>query len=87
MNGDCAKVSVSCRGDVIWSDYLSSAVLLMDGNDKFFVIACEDGSIHTYSKVGQRIMPPFVLSSTAVILQSIDQWLLCLTANGLLYTW
>ncbi|RCI01866.1 HIR complex subunit, partial [Rhizopus stolonifer] len=81
------KIVTTRGGVVIWVDYVSSPVLLMTGNPHFSVASCEDGSIHVYSPVGRRLLPPIIMESTAVILQSSSQWLVCLTATGLLYTW
>ncbi|KAI8986936.1 WD40-repeat-containing domain protein [Pilobolus umbonatus] len=81
------KVVISKQGTALWVDYLSTNVLLMAGNHLFSSLGCEDGSIHVYSPSGRRMLPPIVLESTPVILQCSSQWLLCLTATGLLYTW
>lgn len=59
----------------------------MTGNTYFSAVACEDGSIHVYTPAGARYLPPIVMSSTPVVLNCSNQWLLCLTATGLLYTW
>ncbi|KAI9496376.1 WD40-repeat-containing domain protein [Zychaea mexicana] len=83
----CARLTVTLKGQTMWQDYLPSAVMLMTGNGRFSAAACEDASIHVYSSAGRRILPPMVLESTPVILHCTDQWLLCLTCTGLLYTW
>lgn len=77
----------SKQGVVLWADYLPSAVLLMAGNQLFSAVGCEDGTLNIYTPAGRRILPPIILESTPVILQCSSQWLLCLTATGLLYTW
>lgn len=77
----------SKQGTIIWVDYLPSAVLLMAGNQLFSAVGCEDGSLNLYSPAGRRLLPPIILESTPVMLQCASQWLLCLTATGLLYTW
>ena len=59
----------------------------MTGNQLYSAAACEDGSLHIYSPAGRRLLPPIMLDSTAVILQNSDQYLLCLTATGLIYSW
>jgi protein HIRA/HIR1 len=81
------KVVTSKQGIPIWVDYLPSAVLLMTGNQLLSAVSCEDGTLHVYSPSGRRYLPPILLESTAVLLQCSAQWLLCLTATGLLYTW
>ncbi|KAG2226895.1 hypothetical protein INT45_010174 [Circinella minor] len=84
----CARLTVTSKGgQTLWQDYLPSAIMLMTGNGKFSAAACEDASIHVYSTAGRRILPPIVLESTTVLLHCSDQWLLCLTCTGLLYTW
>jgi protein HIRA/HIR1 len=77
----------SKQGAVIWVDYLPSAVLLMAGNQIYSAVGCEDGSVNIYSPSGRRMLPPIIMDSTPVVLQCSSQWLLCLTATGLLYTW
>lgn len=81
------KIVASKQGVVLWKDYLPSAATLMTGNHLYTVIACEDGSLVIYSAAGRRLLPPILLESTAVILQCSAQWLVCLTATGLAYTW
>lgn len=71
----------------MWEDYLQYAVVLIAGNTLFAAVGCEDGSLHVYSPSGRRLLPPIVLDSTPVILECSNQWLLCLTATGLVYTW
>ncbi|KAI8884517.1 WD40 repeat-like protein [Backusella circina FSU 941] len=75
------------NGVNVWVDYLQYAVVLIAGNTLFAVVGCEDGSIHVYSPSGRRLLPPIVLDSTPVLLECSNQWLLCLTATGLVYTW
>lgn len=81
------KVVTSKQGIALWVDYLPSAVLLMTSNQVFSAVACEDGSLNIYTPSGRRLLPPIILDSTSVILQCSEQWLLCLTATGLLYSW
>ncbi|KAI7904073.1 WD40-repeat-containing domain protein [Cokeromyces recurvatus] len=82
-----AKIVTSRQGVPIWMDYLPSAVLLMVSNPLYSAVSCEDGSIYLYSPSGRRLLPPLIMESTPVILKQQDQWLLVLTATGLLYTW
>ncbi|KAL7311347.1 HIR complex subunit [Mucor circinelloides] len=81
------KIVASKQGVVLWKDYLPSAAMLMAGNHLYTVVACEDGSLVIYSATGRRLLPPIILESTPVILQCSSQWLICLTATGLAYTW
>ncbi|KAL9541248.1 hypothetical protein MBANPS3_009229 [Mucor bainieri] len=81
------KIVASRQGVALWKDYLPSAAALMTGNHLYTVVACEDGSLVVYSATGRRLLPPIILESTAVILQCSAQWLICLTATGLAYTW
>ncbi|CAO3591956.1 unnamed protein product [Absidia cylindrospora] len=82
-----AKLVVSQHGNILWTDYLISAIILMTGNGFFTAVGCEDGTILIYSPAGRRMLPPIVLESTPVVMTCNSQWLLCLTATGLLYTW
>ncbi|ORZ19308.1 WD40-repeat-containing domain protein [Absidia repens] len=82
-----AKLVVSQHGNILWTDYLISAIILMTGNGFFSSVGCEDGTILIYSPAGRRLLPPIVLESTPVVMTCNTQWLLCLTATGLLYTW
>ncbi|KAG0175754.1 HIR complex subunit, partial [Apophysomyces sp. BC1034] len=86
-NNDYSKIVAISQGSPIWSDYVSSAIVLITGNDMFTAIGCEDGTLHVYSPAGRRLIPPIVLESSSVFLHSSDQWLLCLTSTGLVYTW
>ncbi|KAI8365862.1 WD40-repeat-containing domain protein [Choanephora cucurbitarum] len=81
------KVVNSKQGKIVWIDYLPSAVLLMTGNKHFSAVSCEDGSIHVYSPAGRRLLPPMIMESTPVVFQCASQWIVCVTATGLLYTW
>ncbi|SAM04262.1 hypothetical protein [Absidia glauca] len=87
QGAECTKLLARQYGNVLWTDYLTSAVLVMTGNRSFTAIGCEDGGILIYSPAGRRLLPPIVLESTPVMMTCNDQWLLCLTATGLLYTW
>lgn len=78
---------MSQEGVQLWVDYVPSAILIMTGNELYSAIGCEDGSIYIYSPNGRRLLPPMVMESTPVILQCKQEWLVCLTATGLVYTW
>ncbi|KAG1050954.1 hypothetical protein G6F43_006809 [Rhizopus delemar] len=87
QNSVQSKVSATRQGATVWIDYLSSASLVLASNKFFAAIGCEDGSIHTYSPAGKRLLPAIVLESPGVLLQSYHSWLVCITATGLLYSW
>ncbi|KAL8829076.1 MAG: hypothetical protein Q9191_002222 [Dirinaria sp. TL-2023a] len=81
------RVTVTKRGLPVWQDYLPRSALLLTGNQRFWSIACEDGSIYVWSHAGRRIVNAMVLESQPVILNCWDQWLLCITAVGMCYVW
>ncbi|CAG8559200.1 8448_t:CDS:10 [Diversispora eburnea] len=73
---------ICSRGKIsIWFDFLPSAIILMTGNAQYSAVACEDGSIYTYSNAGNK------LESTASFLEICRDYLLCLTQVGLLSVW
>lgn len=82
-----AKITGTDKTILVWTDYLSSLVTLTTTNTSFSAVSCEDGSIHTWSPSGKRILPAIVLDSPLVLLQSVHSWLVCITATGLLYSW
>ena len=81
------RVTVTNRGLPVWQDYLPRSALLLTGNQRFWSIACEDGSIYVWTHAGRRIVNAMVLESQPVILDCRDQWLLCITAVGMCYVW
>lgn len=84
---DPCRVSVTKRGLPIWQDYLPRSVLLATGNKRFWCVACEDGSIYAWTPGGRRMVNAMVLESQPVILECLEQWLLCVTAVGMCYVW
>ncbi|KAG0244912.1 HIR complex subunit [Actinomortierella wolfii] len=62
------KIICSQRGNVLWTDYVPSPVLLMTGNAHFSAVACEDGGIYVYSPAGRRnvIQQKAILSSESI---------------------
>ena len=84
---DPCRIFVTKRGQPVFQDYLPKSVLLLTGNKKFWSVACEDGSIYAWTPVGRRLINALVLESQPVILESQDQWLLCITAAGMCYVW
>ena len=84
---DPCRVSVTKGGLPIWQDYLPRSVLLATGNNSYWSVACEDGSIYAWTPGGRRLNNAMVLESQPVILECLDQWLLCITAVGVCYVW
>lgn len=54
QGASCSRITMTSEGRVIWTDYLTSPILLMAGGSSFSAVACEDGSIHVYSETGRR---------------------------------
>ena len=82
-----ARLSVSKKGQPMWTDFLPKSVLLVAGGHQFWAAACEDGSIFAWSSGGRRLFSALALESQPVILEARDSWLLCITAVGLAYVW
>lgn len=82
-----AKLVITKQGERLWMDYLPSTVLVMTSNTLFSAVGCEDGCIYVYSSAGRRLLPAIVLESIPVLLQCMDQWLICITSTGVLYSW
>lgn len=78
-----AHISASKRGARLWQDYLPRAIILVTGNKHFWAAACEDGSLHTWTPAGRRLLNGIILESQPVILESREHWLLCITSVGL----
>ena len=84
---DPSHVLVTKRGTLIWQEFLPRAVILVAATKHFWAVACEDGSIHTWTPHGRRFLNPMVLEAQPVILECRDHWLLCITAVGLAHVW
>ncbi|KAL1924203.1 uncharacterized protein VTP21DRAFT_7238 [Calcarisporiella thermophila] len=84
---ESSKLIASSQGSILWTDCLSSPVLLMSGNQRFCAVACEDGSLHIYSHSGRRLLPTIVLEAQVSFLDSGLRYLLCVTQVGLVYVW
>lgn len=84
---DPSHVLVTKRGTLIWQEFLPRAVILVAANKNFWCVACEDGSIHTWTPSGRRLLNPMILESQPVILECRDHWLMCITAVGLVHVW
>ncbi|KAK4127270.1 Hira-domain-containing protein [Parathielavia appendiculata] len=78
-----SRITASKRGALLWQDFLPRAILLVTGSKHFWAAACEDGSIHTWTPAGRRLLNGIILDSQPVILESRDHWLLCITSVGL----
>lgn len=78
-----SRIMATKRGARLWQDYLPRAVILVTGNKNFWAAACEDGSVHTWTPSGRRLMNALILESQPVILESREDWLLCITAIGM----
>ncbi|KAJ1972443.1 HIR complex subunit [Dimargaris xerosporica] len=49
-----AQVAQKAQGNVEWTTFVSSHVLLLTGNDLMVMVACEDGSLHVFTHAGRR---------------------------------
>lgn len=81
------RVNVTKRGQPVFQDYLPRNALLVTGNQSFWSIACEDGSVYAWTPAGRRLLNAMVLESQPVILDCQNDWLLCITAVGMCYVW
>lgn len=82
-----ARLLVTKKGQPIWQDFVPRSVLLVAGGSHFWAAACEDGSLYTWTSAGRRLTNTMVLEAQPVILESMDFWLLCITAVGQCYVW
>ncbi|KAL2126799.1 hypothetical protein VTI74DRAFT_217 [Chaetomium olivicolor] len=78
-----SHVTATKRGALLWQDFLPRAIILVTGNKHFWAAACEDGSLHTWTPAGRRLLNGIILESQPVILESREHWLLCVTSVGL----
>ena len=81
------RIVVTKRGTPVFQDYLPRSALLVTGTKEFWAVACEDGSVYTWTPAGRRMLSTLVLESQPVMLECQDRWLLCITATGLCYVW
>ncbi|KAH0522817.1 hypothetical protein TsFJ059_006606 [Trichoderma semiorbis] len=84
---DPAHVLVTQRGVLIWREFLPRAVILVTASKYFWAVACEDGSLHVWTRAGRRLLNPIILESQPVILECRDYWLMTITAVGLVHVW
>ncbi|KAK3503664.1 protein hir-1 [Neurospora crassa] len=82
-----ARITATKRGALLWQDFLPRAIILVAGSKHFWAAACEDGTLHTWSPAGRRLMNAIMLESQPVILEARDSWLLCVTAVGLCHVY
>ncbi|EEB05889.1 hira protein [Schizosaccharomyces japonicus yFS275] len=75
------------NGNLKWMDYIPRPVLLTASSSRFWAIACDDASLHVYSIIGTRILPPIVVDSNACFLMCSENCLLCITANGMIHAY
>ena len=81
------RLQVQKKGQPVWQDFVPRIVLLIAGGSQFWAAACEDGSLYTWTPAGRRLTNTIVLEAQPVILESMDSWLLCVTAVGQCYVW
>nr|CDP28462.1 Putative Histone transcription regulator Hir1 [Podospora anserina S mat+] len=78
-----SHITATKRGALLWQDYLPRAIILLTGNKHFWAAACEDGTLHTWTPAGRRLLNGIILESQPIILESRDHWLLCVTSVGM----
>lgn len=72
----------------IWSDFIPRYIQLATEGNSFWAVCTADGQIITYTHVsGKRFLPPMVLGSPIVFLESHGDYLMAVTAIGELYVW
>ena len=81
------RVSVTKRGLPIWQDYLPRSVLHAVCTKDFWCVACEDSSLYAWTPSGRRMVSAMVLESQPVMLECLNQWVLCITTAGMCYVW
>ncbi|AEO64186.1 be94ef93-f119-4778-9e04-1cae18ea7341 [Thermothielavioides terrestris] len=78
-----SRIAATKRGALLWQDFLPRAILLVTGSKYFWAAACEDGSVHTWTPAGRRLLNGIILDSQPVVLESRGHWLLCISSVGL----
>ena len=81
------RMTCSAEGHTVWQDFLPRPVLLLTGNPRFWAAACEDGSLHSWTPMGRRLVNPLILEAQPVILDCRGRLLLCITAVGICHVW
>lgn len=90
QGNESAPSRVTCfKNDMpIWSDFTPRLIQLATEGNSFWAICTADGQILTYTHVaGKRYLPPIVLGSPIVFLESHGDYLMAITAIGELYVW
>ncbi|KAG5438037.1 hypothetical protein PCANB_000384 [Pneumocystis canis] len=72
------KIIAIKKGNILWTEFLPKAILLLTGNNLFWAAGCEDG---------HRLFPSIVLESSPCFLESQGPFLMCITSTGLLHVW
>ncbi|EMR09558.1 hypothetical protein PNEG_02145 [Pneumocystis murina B123] len=81
------RITVTKKGNILWTEFLPKAVLLLAGNTLFWAVGCEDGTIIIWSPHGRRLFPSIVLESSPCFLECQGPFLMCITSIGLLHVW
>lgn len=82
-----ARITVTRKGQIIWSDFVPKPILLATGSVNFWAAACEDGSIHIWTPAGRRLLNAMIVDAQPVILECKDWYLLCVNAIGMCHVW
>eukprot|EP00795_Rhopilema_esculentum_P015575 gene15575-6844_t len=70
-----------------WEAYLTSPATALACSELFVCVACQNKSLHVFSKQGRRIMPTMVLSSQIAILQCSCNFMFVVTASSYVSVW
>lgn len=81
------KITAMKKGNIIWTEFLPKAVILLAGNPLFWAAGCEDGTIIIWSPCGRRLFPSIILESSPCFLECQNSFLMCITSIGLLHVW
>ena len=82
-----ARLVVTKKGQPVWQDFVPKSVLLVAGGSHFWAAACEDGSVYSWTPAGRRLTNAILLEAQPVLLETMNLWLLCVTAIGQCYVW
>ena len=82
-----ARLVVTKKGQPVWQDFVPRSILLVAGGSHFWAAACEDSSVYSWTPAGRRLTNGIILEAQPVILESMNSWLLCVTAVGQCYVW
>jgi len=70
-----------------WEAYLVSPGIALACSQFFVCVACQNKSLHVFSRQGRRIMPTITLSSHIAILQCSNAHLFVVTSSGYVNVW